>query len=896
MKTLMKILVLFLFCRTALADYDLTLTGINDFNTPMSYSNISILIASDAFVRYSGLTLQNCTLDIDGSGECVSNLTLNDSIINVEGNFRGKPGLIITETGSSSIVATGDSQNEGKLTLEGAPRAPITAYSDYAPTDANFIVFGASCSPSSSLKFVNFHGGWSNVVTQNKRLNDAISNCCFFGADYAVYQEGPDEFTDVRFSFFYGNSQTSIFANMSATGCSYPEMWVDNVQIDNASGEDAYGIGLNLAPDEYYYGFFKMTNSIITNCYCGWGVGSGSYIAISLSNVAYYNNIWNNNWGDTSGFETNKILLSESPFEGPAEWSWFIKPNSPVAEVNLPYDLGQNAPQQLLTSLYMNSAPRSDKGIGFGVPIPLEVNVGDLDGNCKVNSLDFAKLAMDWRTIKGVYPIHFPDFDGYSIADFDKNGTVDEFDLAAFCANWLSTIPAPGIELTVSNSEDLLTVTCQNVPDLDISYYAFFLDGKYIASRDPNSNPTLVIDKRRYQKGKHSLIAVIRVADGNEYLTATKAVVFNSALHDLAFDELFDPSNYYIIKGKVDSGYFATVTIKDIEGQNLWSGTYDEDFIASAAPSTFSAGKVSYEITYSYQQGMLLSGGSSGSGSALALDGPPDNRTAGLVICMLEEGMNEGTSQYDTGSCRFAARMMQKRGVVPITLLGYGTNNQVTKTMLKKVFRKYPKIRYMHIFAHGNYRTGFIGFRVQRTILQFNDGVWPAHNSTMWTGRRMTVPADYDYLSSNLEKAPCLANLPFDSDQLRIVVLESCYAARTVATENADWTVNYIDGAYEWELEHNVNRHPTYPYSDICFALMMYNSKQMVLGSGSVVIGGWYTYYRQFFNTFWNQLGDGESAESAIDEAIKITTIEVLNNFRIRGVAYTPEIYLKTNP
>lgn len=77
---------------------------------------------------------------------------------------------------------------------------------------------------------------------------------------------------------------------------------------------------------------------------------------------------------------------------------------------------------------------------------------------------------------------------------------------------------------------------------------------------------------------------------------------------------------------------------------------------------------------------------------------------------------------------------------------------------------------------------------------------------------------------------------------------------------------------------------------------MMYDSKQMVLGSGSVVIGGWYTYYKQFFNIFWNQLGDGESAEEAIDEAKEYTTYEVLKNFRVRGVAYTPDIYLKTNP
>lgn len=105
----------------AFASYDLILEGINDYNTAMSYSNKTILVASGAFVRYPDLTLENCTLDIDGSGECVSALTLDNSVIKIRGNFRIQPGAVINETGASSIRASSNASYTGKLTIEEIP-------------------------------------------------------------------------------------------------------------------------------------------------------------------------------------------------------------------------------------------------------------------------------------------------------------------------------------------------------------------------------------------------------------------------------------------------------------------------------------------------------------------------------------------------------------------------------------------------------------------------------------------------------------------------------------------------------------------------------------------------------------------------------------------------------
>jgi hypothetical protein len=265
---------------------------------------------------------------------------------------------------------------------------------------------------------------------------------------------------------------------------------------------------------------------------------------------------------------------------------------------------------------------------------------------------------------------------------------------------------------------------------------------------------------------------------------------------------------------------------------------------------------------------------------------------------MLESGMKQGGSEQDTGTCRFAARMMQRKGIVPITLLGYGTNSQVTYDMLQKVCKKYPNIRYAHIFAHGNYLSGFYGFRVPRTIIQFNDGIWPAHNSRMWTENGRPVPGNYVQLSSALEKAPCLALLPFTSDRLRIVVLESCYALRNVATEAANWVVTYRDDIYQYELRNNLNSSFDYPYSDMCFALNVYTENQMMLGSGDAIIEGVIDpYYTNFFNNFWRFLGDGESAYDAYSDTInKTTNWSVLHYHRIRGASPLFNVYLTPNP
>jgi len=871
---------------SATSGYDVVLSGVNEYTTPRSYSNQSVLVTEDGFVAYDNVYFENCTVDVNGFIELNSDVNLVDSTINVLGGLKAKAGIVIMETGASSIIASGDSLNAGRITLEGRFANPIRVYSDYAATDAEFIIIESESSSNSTIKWVDFFGGWTNVQIYDKRLTEGIKNCRFFGANYAVYQNGVEELTDVRFCFFYWNT-ISVYLGIDDCYANEVEFLLDNVVIDNNFESSSFGIvlsGYQSVPD---YSTLRISNSVITNSYCGWFIDGSSFYPPVMSNLAYYGNYYDDNLS-SSGFQKNPMYLPQRPFITPSDpngWPYFIEPNSAVADVNIG-DLWQSAPQQLLTSIYEDGTPRGNKGIGFGMPISLSyvTKVGELacdiisDGI--VNLKDFAEFAADWGAASAGSP-----------ADFDDDGTVDVNDLDMLSQNWLQT---SYIEPNVTDNGDYLTLTCQEANDVNLTDFAFFLDGEFIALRDIDEYPTFLVDKMKNKGGVHTIKAVIKGDHSKPYATTGKAVSFDTPLSGINFQELFDPCNYFVLQGDVAGGYTADINITDFDSNILWSDQFSDDFTCLIDPSTFSD-EINYTVAYS-------TSGSSGSGSALALGGKPTMKTSGLVICMLANGMTEGSNYTDTGTCRYAAKMWKGNGVTPITLLGFGEHNQVNFEMLKKVFYKYRNIRYMHINSHGHCETdgaGFFGFDVPRTRFRFNDGDWPSHNSRIWTDKGLDVPEGYEYLSKSLEKHYCLAHFPFKYDQLRIVVLEPCYALRNIATEDAQKLVHYVDGAYQWEVDNNQNAHYQYTYSDVCFAFNVRSSKQMILGSGELVVkGSIYPYFTRFINAFWYGLGaENLSVYNALmDWAIPNANMQVMKEFRTRGAGIQTDIYLKPNP
>ncbi len=287
---------------------------------------------------------------------------------------------------------------------------------------------------------------------------------------------------------------------------------------------------------------------------------------------------------------------------------------------------------------------------------------------------------------------------------------------------------------------------------------------------------------------------------------------------------------------------------------------------------------------------MSSSSSSVGTCSVIGLDGHPDNRTVGLILCMMKEGLDGGQDWTDTGTCRYAAEMMWDNGVWPMTLVGYPPYNFVCRGVINQTFRKYPNIKYAHIYAHGNYETDkawpFTG-NARRTRLLFNDGEWVAFNSHTWLDRGQQVPAGYEYLSNRYENGHYLNQIPFAPGRLKILVIESCYALRNIVTIDGEGLCHYQNGQYDWEINNHRNYSYDfgYPYSDICAGLNMTGNQSFALGGGEVIIKGPYTYYSRFFNNFWQGLADSKTALNAWDYAYDNSqlTLEVQYKHRWRG-------------
>ncbi len=551
------------------------------------------------------------------------------------------------------------------------------------------------------------------------------------------------------------------------------------------------------------------------------------------------------------------------------------------------------------------------------IPVDTPTDFND-DGN--VNFDDFLILAADWLTDSNSpgEVIHYPDPNGYATADIDKSQIVDVADLEALTCDWLCN-GTKGIHLRVEETSERLIITCEDPNLIEASQFAIFLDGEHLATRDTENNPTFIIDKRSHRNGVHQLQAVVLDEEGHAYVATPTTYTFDNPLSGIMYEKFPDPSKPFIIRGSVQTGNTATFSIKNMDGQVYWSEDFTSDFVAVVDPNLiFGDYDVSLDLSYTCVPDLLLQIGqdppfdevlleataaSAGDVSILTLGGKPVNAVAGLILCMIENGYTQGVNVEDTGTCRYAERTMRSKSIHPIVLRGYGKYNQVTYEMIRMARIKYPQIRYLHINAHGNHesdRAWWLTGNTPRTRVLFNDGQWVSHNSRRWTGRGRPVPEDYQYLESSLEKAHIFDEFNFAYGQIRILVLESCYGLRNVATMDSNLLVTYLEGAYEYENGQNppLNSYPGYPYTDVLFALQMTGDNQVAIGSANLVVKGPSPYYTTFFNSLYQNLIT-QHFRNAYEDTIEGTlNDEVLDEHRIRGLGLDSlvNIWLSSNP
>lgn len=869
-----------------------------EIQTEISYLNQTITVAESEYVIYdSNLVLENCTMYINGYVECNSDVNLINSEIIVKGDFKVGAGVTINETGASHITATGDAENEGRIIFDGTPESRIVINSDYvAGNDSEFIIIENASSSDSVLRCIDFAGGWCNIQINNKRLNNAINNCCFYGAKYAIWQDGLDELTDVRFSLCVDN-YCSIHIGIDGVYGAEVEFRLDNVVVDNLGINGAYGLALSGLQTTSDFSTLQITNSIITNNFCGWYIGfEMSFYPPAMSNIAYYGNYYNDNLYDSS-FQLNPMYLTESPFETVGNWPYFIDPNSPVADVDLGYNLYQDAPEQLLTTLFSESIPRGNTGIGFAIPLspdtPQHVRYtkSDFDESGRVDFEDFTWLAQDWGTL------YDPNTETV-LADQDGDGSVDMNDLMSFVGNWLASY-----SITTVEDANSVRVIFNPIPDLDALNFAVFLDDRYLGCGNTEYNTSLKINKMRYKNGNHNVKMIINAKDGSAYFVSKDLEPFNSPLSEFEFPEIFDPCNIFIVKGKVNPGNIASITLKDtLEQTTVWSENYSNDkFIGVINPSTIN-GSVNYDITYA-------TASTSSTSSTLGLGGKPSNKIAALGLAMFENSMRPGTVD-DAGTVYFMLKSCKNKGVEPIVLRGWEGCSQVTTQNIRRIVAQFPNIAYLCFNTHSSDESDggnhFPHWDLDVSSYGTNDpgGKVVAWNSRIWTARGVSIPSNYVPLAPWLEKSYNLSD--WGLCNLRIATLISCYSQRNPATMDTSFVITPHPDAYEWEADQDPpwNSHPTYPYSDANFGLRMYWQNQIIIGSSGAVVSddGTLPDYTRFFNDFWNQMCEfNRGVEIAIsdpqDGALWRCHIGVRDALRFRGLGFNnTNIVSSSNP
>ena len=120
-------------------------------------------------------------------------------------------------------------------------------------------------------------------------------------------------------------------------------------------------------------------------------------------------------------------------------------------------------------------------------------------------------------------------------------------------------------------------------------------------------NTIFVIDKRNHKNGTHRLRAVVFDEEGNAYAAVPQIYFFDNPLSGITYEKFPDPSKPFIIRANVEAGNTATFSIKDINGQILWSGDFTEDFVAIVDPNQiFGNNDVSLDLAYTCIPTLLL--------------------------------------------------------------------------------------------------------------------------------------------------------------------------------------------------------------------------------------------------------------------------------------------------
>lgn len=515
----------------------------------------------------------------------------------------------------------------------------------------------------------------------------------------------------------------------------------------------------------------------------------------------------------------------------------------------------------------------------------------DLDDNAKVDISDVGIFAEYWLTY--VNFLDFAEFAKYwqqnvdykfrdTKYDLNKDGFVNLLDFSLLAAEWqkscepIPTNITPEFDKEPNNLSRYVEVSI-NVSDPNI-YRAFLLvDGKRYGEFDDlfeSEVPSSVgIDTSCFSNGEHE-IKIVVMHDRDMICSEPVKVIFNNELHDVISNRGFRPGKDYYFYGMGLGNY--TIEIYDNVNENIVypvypeSGSFQDNINVHVPASVFVEQYGTYELTIKkeVQAGMMQEMQTQASStedivkSVIARtfhkeDFPPNCNTKIVISCGSRD-VEKAKSKCIIGVITAAVR----KGMNPV----YLDPEDCSWENLEYCLLNLNNTNKWYHASHGSHN--LVG-QPPRQCISIKDG-----KVFSYLKRNLVDTKDYQELSGYYENNHSLADLYFhQTRKLNWVQFNCCYSGRTIEFPEALGIVPENGGV---------------PIGDSIF-IGWKNSALM-----HDIIGN----YNNYEEILWEQLGYGETLQSAFDYATSSIQggLQIMENFIYYGVISMQYAYFRPGP